>query len=236
MSGAGPAFQGRVAVLGGTGAQGWGLALRWAAAGIPVAIGSRDPGRAREAAARLAVALERAGLGAAHPPAGLSNLEAARWADVAVVTVPAAALPSLLPPLADVLRTQTVVDVSVSLALQPDGRLIASPPPEGSTALRVRALLGGHPRLAAAFHTVSATLLAEPHGSLQGDDTAIFADDPESARVASALAGAIGLRPVPAGDLRDAALAEHLAALLIRLGRRHHRRGPGIRFTHLAPG
>ena len=228
-------FAGKVAVVGGTGRQGFGLALRWAAVGIPVAVGSRDPQRADEAAHRLRQALERAGRPRGAEVVGLPNAEAAAWADVVVVTVPSQALDSSLPPLANVLQERVVVDVSVALVRTPDGRWRADLPPEGSTALRVRRLLGGHRRLAAAFHTVSSALLADPGRCLEGDDTAVFADDPEAAETAAALARAVGLRPVHAGDLLDAALAEQAVALLLALGSRHRRRSVGLRFTHLGP-
>ncbi|WP_324667803.1 NAD(P)-binding domain-containing protein [Geochorda subterranea] len=185
-------FAGRVAVMGGTGRQGLGLALRWAAAGLPVAIGSRDAQRARQAVDRLRQALERAGLPLKAEVAGAPNAEAAAWADVVVLTVPPQALDSSLPPLVHVLRDRVVVDVSAALVRTPDGHWRADLPAEGSTALRVRRLLGGHRRLAAAFHTVSSALLAEPRRSLAGDDTAVFADEPEAAETAAALARAVG--------------------------------------------
>ena len=222
----------RVAVLGGTGRQGFGLALRWAAAGLAVAIGSRDPSRAAEAARRIARRLERAGKPPAIEPVGLANLDAAAWAEVAVLTVPAHALEALLPPLQPVLTRRVVVDVSVSLVHR-DGRWQALIPPEGSTALRVQGLLGGHPHVAAAFHTVSSAVLADLSRPLGDDDTPIFAASPQAADAAASLARAAGLRPVPAGDLLDAAAIEHVVALLLQLGQRHRRATIGIRFTRL---
>lgn len=222
----------KVAVLGGTGRQGFGLALRWAAAGVPVAVGSRDPSRAVEATQRIARSLERAGKPPAAGLAGLTNAEAASWADAAVLTVPASALEALLQPLAPVLVQRVVIDVSVSLTRH-DGRWQAILPPEGSTALRVQALLGGHRQVAAALHTVSSALLADLSQVLAADDTPIFAASPEAADVAAWLAKILGLRPVLAGDLRDAAAIEHVVALLLQLGQRHRRQTIGIRFTHL---
>ncbi|MEW6046052.1 MAG: NADPH-dependent F420 reductase [Bacillota bacterium] len=222
-----------VAILGGTGRQGFGLALRWAAAGVSVGIGSRDEARAKEAAARARQVLRDAGQQVTGELAGLSNDEAGRVADVVVVTVPASALEALLVPLQPHLAGKVVIDVSVSLARR-EGRWQAVLPGEGSTALRVRALLGGHRELAAAFHTVSSAVLADLSRELSGDDTLIFSDSEKAAETAATLARFAGLRPVLSGDLRDAATAEHLVALLLQLQQRHRRRGLGVRLTHLS--
>lgn len=233
-------------MLGGTGQEGFGLALRWAAAGYPVVVGSRDEGRAREAAqqivARLAEAAPARQAHAAHavggPSAspdrpgsvrGTTNLEAATEAELTVLTVPFRAQPALLAQLREALRGKVVIDTAVPLATFRPPTLEALP--EGSSAGRVQALLP-ESRVAAAFHTVSAVKLQELGQSLE-EDTLVCADHPDARQAAAQLAESIGLRALDAGGLERAAWVERLAALVIALDQRYRRRAIGVRLTGL---
>ena len=259
-----------IAVIGGTGQQGFGLAVRWYLAGHRVLIGSRDPERARQAAARVREAAEqvrqaagrvlkaeaqrregaawvveqarvrptaadmrqaRAGVSGEGPAAvaGEANREAARLADVVVLTVPFHAQAALLEELRDAVQGRVVVDTTVPLRRfrPPELEEVA----EGSSAQRVQALLPGA-RVVAAFQTVSAVKLADLEQPLQ-EDTLICGDDPAAREVVATLAEAIGLRGVDAGPLAQARTLERLACLIIGLNQRYHRRAIGIRFQGL---
>ena len=221
-----------VAVVGGTGRQGFGLALRWARAGYQVVIGSRDPVRAREVAERVvALRASVAGEPAGGWPdvAGVANAEAVATGEVVVLTIPWFAQPDVLPPLRERLAGRVVVDATVPLAQLRPPRLQEFA--EGSSAQRVQALLPGA-RVAAAFHTVSAAKLGDLRQSLQ-EDTLICADDQRARELVAELAAAIGLRPVDAGSLDQARSLEVLACLVIGLNQRYRRHGIGIRLEGL---
>lgn len=215
---------GTVGILGGTGPQGRGLARRLAAAGMAVVIGSRDPARAAAAASALS--------GAGLPVTGRDNRAAARQGDLVVVAVPYVGHRELLASLADELAGKIVVDCVNALAF--DGRgAYALPVPAGSAAEEAAAVLPAS-RVVAAFHHVSAVLLADPSLASVDTDTLVLADDREAADVVIALAGRIpGMRGVYAGRLRSAYQVEALTANLIAVNRRYHTHA-GLRITGLA--
>jgi NADPH-dependent F420 reductase len=206
-----------VAIVGGTGRLGRGLAARWARAGVPVRVGSRDPSRAREAA-------RAAGL---PEDAGADNRTAAAGAEVIVLAVPFAAHRQTLLALADVLPGKVVLDTTVPLA---SSRELARPP-EGSAAQAAQALVPGA-RVVAGFHTVSSSLLADLSRPLRGD-VLVCGDDPSAKAVVADLVRALGARPVDAGGLDSARTLEMLALLLLDLNRRHRRRDLGVRIVGL---
>lgn len=213
-----------IAVIGGTGREGFGLAVRWAAAGYSVVIGSREPARAMARAAQAPqVARSRGSL------AGAGNEEAAARADMVVLAIPFEAHPQILPGLRHVTRGKVVVDTTVPLASVRPPVLHAVP--EGSSAQRVRSLLP-EARVAAAFHTVSASALGDLATPLE-QDTLVCADEAVARDAVVRLAEAIGVRAVDAGPLSAARALEELAALVIRLDQRHRRRSIGIRFVGL---
>ncbi|MDR7401618.1 MAG: NADPH-dependent F420 reductase [Armatimonadota bacterium] len=206
-----------VAIVGGTGRLGRGLAARWAQAGVPVLIGSRDPARAREAA-------RAAGLSEA---AGADNRAAAAAADVVVLTVPFAAHRQTLLALADVLAGKILLDTTVPLL---DSRELACPE-AGSAAQDAQALVPAA-RVVAGFHTVSAHLLADRRRPLRGD-VLLCGDDPSAKEAVERLVRALGARPVDAGGLSAARTLEMLALLLLNLNRRYRRRDLGVRIVGL---
>jgi len=217
-----------VAIIGGTGSMGFGLATRLAAGGTAVFIGSRDAARAQEAAARVREAI--AGTEGGLPPTGLANGEAAARADVVVLTVPPPAQVRALAELAQVLKGKVVIDATVSTAEGDPTRVVM--PPEGASAVRARAVLGPETRLVAGFHTVSGRLLSRLDRPLDCD-ILLTGDDVEAKAAAAEIARRIGARPVDVGPLENAGTLERLTAMIIGMNIRLKRRHIGIRFTGL---
>lgn len=214
-----------IGVLGGTGPQGNGLALRWAGAGLRVIIGSRDAGRAEKAARELA---ERAGAGAVL---GTDNAGCAAAADIVLVAVPWDGHDTLLASLREPLTGKIVIDCVNPLGFDERG-----PYPlqiaEGSAAQRAAALLPDSP-VVAAFHHVPAVILADLSISHVECDVLVLGDDRAAVDHVRALADAIpGLRGVYGGRLRNAGQVEALTANLIAVNRRY-RTHAGIRVTGL---
>ncbi len=213
-----------VAIIGGTGHLGLGLAARWARAGRRVIIGSRRTDKAL-AAAKEALAL--AGEGADGAISGTLNAEAAAAAQVVVLTIPFAAQEAILAEVRPAVAGKVVVDTTVPL------RQYAPPLleeiPAGSAAAQAQALLP-EARVVAALHTVSQTVVRRIGQPLEGD-VLICGDDEEAKAVAAALVADLGTRALDAGGLTQAATLERLAALVIGLNQRYRRRAIGVRFT-----
>jgi hypothetical protein len=218
-----------IGVLGGTGPQGKGLALRWAAAGLRVVIGSRDAGRAAETAAELA---EQAGLvDSTDATSGADNAGCATQADIVLVAVPWEAHDALLTSLREPLAGKVVVD-----CVNPVGFDKQGPYPlevEGGSAAQRAAALLPNSRVTAAFHHVSAVILADLSIPRVDLDVLVLGDDRAATDQVRALAGAIpGVRGVYGGRLRNAGQVEALTANLIAINRRY-RTHAGIRITGL---
>ncbi len=212
-----------VGIVGGTGREGFGLGARWAAAGLSVVLGSRVRERGQEAAER-ARSLRLPGR-----VFGGTNREAAEAGEMVVLAIPFDAHEEILAGLREVVRGKVVVDTTVPLRrLNPPELLV---PPEGSSARRVQSLLP-EARVVAAFHTVSAHKLRRLDRELE-EDTLVCGDDPLAKERVADLAKALGLRAVDGGGLDQAATAERLAALVIRLNWRYRRKAVGIRFVGL---
>lgn len=206
-----------VAILGGTGDLGRGLAVRLGSAGVGVVIGSRDANRARDVAEGLGIPGIR----------GAGNALAARSADIVVLAVPYEEHAAFVEGLSRELDGKMVVDATVPMA----AGLRFGPPPEGSAAAQTQAIAPGA-RVAAAFHTLSARLLADRERPLD-QDVLVCGDDPEAKEAAMRLVTSIGARGVDAGGLESAATVEGLAVLLVGLNVRYRRRHLGIRIAHL---
>jgi NADPH-dependent F420 reductase len=218
----------RVTVIGGTGDEGFGLAARWAKAGIPVVIGSRNAARAKEAATRLEAAVPGA------DGSGLENPEAAAASDVVVVTVPFAGQAPIYKSIAGHLSEGAVViDATVPVAAAVGGRSTRVLGVwEGSAAQQAQALLPPRVRLCAAFHTLSASAVNDLAAPLEGD--VLVAGVKEAKPVVRELIEAIEhLRFVDAGPLDQARIIEPLTALLIGINRRYGTDRAGIRITGL---
>ncbi|MFP5220177.1 MAG: NADPH-dependent F420 reductase [Actinomycetes bacterium] len=207
-----------IAVLGGTGPQGRGLARRWALAGHRVVLGSRDAGRAEEAASALPGEVS-----------GADNAGAAAQGDVVVVAVPWDGHRSLLESLVEPLDGKVVVDCVNPLGFDKQGAY-ALPVEEGSAAQQAAAVLPGS-RVVAAFHHVSAVLLLDEEVEQVDTDVLVLGDDREATDLVQALAGRIpGMRGVYGGRLRNAHQVEALTANLISVNRRYKAHA-GLRVT-----
>ncbi|HEV2779590.1 MAG TPA: NADPH-dependent F420 reductase [Actinophytocola sp.] len=214
-----------VGVLGGTGPQGRGLALRWAVAGIGVVIGSRRAERAESTAAELR---ERAGVSSVS---GRDNAGCAAEADVVLVAVPWEGHRELLESLREPLAGKIVIDCVNPLGFDKQGPF-ALDVPEGSAAEQAAALLPDS-RVTAAFHHVSAVHLADLSVSEVDTDVLVLGDDREATDLVRALAGAIpGVRGIYGGRLRNAHQVEALTANLIAINRRY-KVNAGLRVTDI---
>ena len=220
---------GKIAILGGTGAEGSGLANRLARAGERVVIGSRDAQRAEQAAKEL-----RDQIGGAAQIEGADNASAAAQCEIAVLTVPFSGQAALLKQLKTVWKPGTVViDTTVPLAAAVGGaptRMLGVW--QGSAAEAARELLPAGVTIAAAFHNLSAELLT-------GDapvecDILVCSDDEKAKQAAVELARKIpGARAVNGGKLENARIVESVTALLIGLNIRYKVHSAGVRFTGL---
>ena len=216
-------------MIGGTGAEGGGLALRFAKAAARVRIGSRNLEKAQEAARRMA---ESAGAGEVT---GHTNPEAASGAKLVLLTVPLAAQVEILKSVRDSFQPGAIlVDATVPLEIAIGGRLSRMLTLwDGSAAQQAARLAPEGVRVVAAFHALSAEALSQLDRPLDCD-TLLCGDDTEAKAAVSALAGLIpGVRAVDAGPLDNARLVESAAALLISLNLRHKVRSSGMRITGL---
>jgi NADPH-dependent F420 reductase len=210
-----------VAVLGGTGEQGRGLARRLALAGTRVVLGSRDAARAAAAAEALPGEVT-----------GTDNAAAARTGDVVVVAVPWDGHRELLASLADELAGKVVVDCVNPLGFDRQGAF-ALPVEEGSAAQQAQAVLPGS-RVVARFHHVSAVLLLDESVEQVDTDVLVLGDDREATDLVQALAARIpGMRGLYGGRLRNAGQVEAFTANLISMNRRYKAHA-GVRITDVA--
>lgn len=214
-----------LAVIGGTGEEGSGLALRWAADGYSVLIGSRSRERAVAAAAELRSML---------PPelpariGGDSNAGAAAAADVIVLSVPYSSQTGILEQIRAGCQGKTVVSVVVPLKPPRVSRVWR--PKGGSAAEEAQALLGEEARVVAAFQNISATHLKELDHTVDCD-ILVTGDDKEAKQTAIELARAAGMRGIDAGPLLNSSVSEGLTAVLIGINIRNKVKGSGIRIT-----
>jgi hypothetical protein len=212
---------GTVAVLGGTGPQGRGLARRFAAAGIPVVLGSRDAGRAGQAAEPMA----SAGL----PCSGEDNAAAAAAGDIVIVAVPYEGHEDLLKSLIAELAGKIVVDCVNPLGFDKQGAFYLDVP-AGSAAQEAAAVLPDS-RVVAAFHHVSAVVLEDESVEQVETDVLVLGEDREATDLVGRLADIVpGMRGIYAGRLRNARQVEALTANLISVNRRYKAHA-GLRVT-----
>jgi 8-hydroxy-5-deazaflavin:NADPH oxidoreductase len=219
-----------VAIVGASGALGFGLALRWGRAGVPIVIGSRDRDRAREAAGRAAELVPSGSF------AGAENAAAAAEAEVVVLSVPFRSQSETLTSLREALRPgQVVVDATVPLAAAVAGKATRTLGVwQGSAAQQAAEMVPDGVVVVSALHTVSATLLRDLDHTL-AEDVLVCGDDREAKRRVTALIERIGgLRTVDAGRLEMARFTESLTPLLISINIRNKAHA-GIRVTGLPP-
>jgi 8-hydroxy-5-deazaflavin:NADPH oxidoreductase len=217
-----------VPIIGGTGALGYGLAVRWARAGVPVVIGSRDAARAAEAAERVRTTLPDAEV------EGLGNEEAAARGGVVFLTVPFRAQSETLNNLRGALSAgQTLVDCTVPLAAAVSGKATRSLGVwQGSAAQQAQEMVPEGVTVVAALHSVAAPKLADLDEEL-GEDVLVCGDKKAAkAPVARLIERIEGLRAINAGPLETARIAEQLTPLLISINVRYKAHA-GLRLVDL---
>lgn len=215
-------------IVGGTGALGFGLALRLGRAAVPVVIGSRQAERAEQAAERARAAVPNGRFD------GLVNHEAVQQAEIVILSVPFASQAETVKGLSDAVRPgQLVVDATVPLAAEVGGKPTRSLGVwQGSAAQQAQELLPEGVGLVSAFHTVSGAHLQELDHNLD-EDVLICGDRKEDKqRLASLVESIDGLRPVDCGRLELARIVEQLTPLIISINVRHKVRA-GIKITGL---
>ncbi len=206
-----------IAILGGTGDLGSGLAKAWARAGHRIVIGSRSPERAADLAAEL-------GNACVAP-----YTQAVELADVVVIAVPFSSHEAVLSEIRAAAQGKIVVDAVVPLV--PPRVSTVQLPAEGSAAQIAQATLGPGVRVVSAFHNVGAAKLHL--GERVDCDVLVFGDDQMARELVTGLARQVALRGIDAGALANSAAAEALTSVLIGLNRRYKVKGAGIRITGL---
>lgn len=212
-----------IAILGGTGKEGGGLALRWAHKGHRIILGSRTAERASEAAETM-----RDRLGAEAQVTGMANADAAAAADIVVLAVPYAAQQPTVRDVAAQLQGKILIDVTVPLVPPKVSRVQL--PDGGSAVEAVQKMLGDGVSVVSAFQNISAHHLFNLDEQMDCD-VLVCADDPAAADKVVALSQEIGLTAWNAGPLANSAVAEALTSVLIALNRRYKVPGAGIRIT-----
>lgn len=215
-----------IAVIGGTGDLGTGLARRWVKAGLPVIIGSRSAEKAEAAAKALA------GLATGPVPRGLANAAAAAAAGVVVLTVPFASHAATLDEVAPFVAGKVVIDTTVPLVPPKVARVQL--PPEGCAAVLAQKRLGDGVRVISAFHNVAAHKLQDVTLAIDCD-VLVFGEKAEDREVAIRLAEACGIRGLHAGPLANSAAAEALTSVIIGINRTYKVDGASIRITGFGP-
>ena len=213
-----------IAVLGGTGGEGSGLALRWANAGYPIVIGSRNADKAAQVCDRINTQLGRAA--ASH--AGYRA--AAASGKIVVLTVPYAAQRSTVEEVRDALDGKILIDTTVPLVPPKVARVQL--PEGGSAVAAIQALLGESVKVVSAFQNVPAHLLQDLGHEVECD-VLVCGDDVQARETVIKLAADIGLRGLHAGPIANSAAAEALTSVLISINSRYKVQSAGIRITRM---
>jgi NADPH-dependent F420 reductase len=211
-----------IAVLGGAGKEGSGLALRWANAGHKVIIGSRSAERAAEAAQEINETIGREGA------SGAANLAAAEAAQIVVLAVPFSAQRALAEEVRGALAGKILIDVTVPLVPPKVSRVQL--PDGGSAVEAIQKLLGPDVRVVSAFQNISAHHLKHLDAEIDCD-VLVCSDDKEAGNIVVGLAKQIGLGAWNAGVLANSVVSEALTSVLIALNMRYKVPGSGIRIT-----
>ncbi len=211
-----------IGIIGGTGREGRGLGYRWAKAGHKIIIGSRSEEKALAAVEELKARLHGEG-----DVSGTTNDKAVRACDIAVLTVPFAALRSTLEGLKDELQGKIMIDVVVPLV--PPKVTRVQMPAEGSAAQQAQSILGDDVKVVAAFQTISFEhLLADEEIEC---DVLVAGGNQAAREVVIGLAKDIGLKAWDAGVIQNAVVVEGLTSILIGLNLKYKVPSSGIRIT-----
>ncbi len=214
----------RIAILGGTGKEGPGLAMRWAYAGYSVIIGSRQLEKAVATANELNTLLHLDTI------MGLENQEAARQADICVLTVVYTAHQAALEVLRGCLQGKVLVDATARVDFRQP-----LPPPPPSAARLAQNFLGEEARVVAAFQTVPAHVLRQDPATPLDVDVLVCADDLEAAAQVIDLTKAAGMQAFYAGGLDNAIVVEGLTALLISINKHYKVKTAALHISGLSP-
>lgn len=213
-----------LAILGGTGKEGAGLALRWARHGYTIIIGSRSAQRAQARAVEMLAEAPGSEL------SGMGNVEAAAAADIVVLSVPYSAHKATLQRVREACAGKILVDLTVPL--RPPQIMTVNLPAGQAAALEAQALLGDSVTVVAAFQNVSAVKLRQLDQPVDCD-VLVCADDAAAKAQVIELVAAAGMRGIDAGSLQNAIAAESLTPLLLHINRAYRIAGAGIRITGL---
>ncbi|MEZ4623086.1 MAG: NADPH-dependent F420 reductase [Caldilineaceae bacterium] len=215
-----------IAVIGGTGAEGSGLAVRWAVAGYPILIGSRSAEKATSVATELSDGLPAG----SAPIKGTTNGDAAAQANLVVLSVPYDAQEGTIAQIVE--GSQGKVVITVGVPLKPPKVSTVWHPPGGSAAEEAQAQLGEGAQVVAAFQNISAGHLQDLEWQ-PNCDVLVAGDKKAAKEQAIELAEAAGFVGIDAGPLANASVIEGLTAVLVWINIRHKVKGSGIRITGL---
>jgi NADPH-dependent F420 reductase len=212
----------KIAILGGTGQEGSGIALRLAKAGHRVILGSRDAAKANAAAVQMKAMLDGTSV------TGMANREAAAVAEIVILTVPFAAQRSTVEEVRGALEGKILVDATVPLVPPKVARVQL--PSGGSAVAAIQKALGEGVRVVSAFQNVSSHHLKDLAHSIDCD-VLVCGDDAAAREIVIGLAADMGLRGIHAGSIVNSAAAEALTSALIAINMRYKTPGAGIRIT-----
>lgn len=216
----------KIAIVGGTGFIGEGLALRWAR-NHEILIGSRDPNKARKAAPEYVESLSCRGISSIIK--GYSNEEAITEAEIVVISVPYESVPGVLGNARPFFKDQVVV--SLVVPMKKNDYYEYTPPPQGSAALEMRDILPTEVKIVSAYHNVSAKKLCNLDLEIEGD-VVVCGDDDDAKKMVMSLTREIrNLRPFDGGPLRSSYMIEALTPFLLNLGKRNGMRDLGVKFV-----
>lgn len=211
-----------LAIIGGTGKEGNALAFRFARAGVPVIIGSRDAARGENAARELNLRL------GVTTVTGTSNRDAAARADVVLLSVPYGGMNPILDEVRGAAQHKIVINIASSL--DPERKSRAKPPPAGSVTAEVQRALGDTTRVVCAFQNISPETLESVEERIDAD-VIVCGGDKAARETVIALIRRIGVDALDGGVLANAVAVEAMTAVLIAINIKHKSRGAGIRIT-----
>ncbi len=214
----------KIAIIGGTGKEGKGLAYRWTKAGYPVIIGSRESAKAEKAKYDLIDAFPEID---SNLLTGNTNEAAVKECDIAVLTIPYEFHEEMIIKLKPFLGGKILVDVTVPLV--PPQVSVVTIPPDGSVALHAQKLLGDQTRVISAFQNISFELLLSDKPI--ECDVLVCGTDKETRETGIRLVNDAGLVAWDAGPLENSIIAEGLTSVLIRINKKHQVHSAGIRIT-----
>lgn len=211
-----------LAIIGGTGKQGTALAARFAKAGVPIILGSRDAVRGADAATALNARLNLSNI------SGTSNRDAARQGDIVLLAVPYDGMQPILDDLYDAVENKIVINIASSL--DPEKKTRAKISTEGSITAQVQNFFGERARVVAAFQNISPEKLESPNAIIDSD-VLVCGGDKDAREKVIALCAQAGIDAYDVGVLANAVAVETLTAVLIAVNVKYKVKGAGIRLT-----